>query len=145
MRLSLVNPLEIFSDGTNVIDGVDFVTLFQSFRFSVAAWLNRDDVTLVANHLHVPAILEGITSARWYEGGVGIIEVGECLGDDSEDLILMCCLLDLLFGLFEPGLDIDASKGRVVIVPFEIVLDFFKHQASAVTFTVDGNCLSRNS
>src|SRR5262249_14595137 len=111
---------KILSHRPKAIDGVDFITLFQTFSFRIAAGLHRDDVTLLADHLHLPTVLERERPDRRHEVGVGVVKVNDRLGDDAEHLILSSCCLNLLFRLFEACLDVHTMKVGIVIVLFEI-------------------------
>src|SRR5262249_54857791 len=75
-----------FSCRRKAIDRENQVAWFQSFCFCIAAGFDSNDITLVSNGLHLPAIFHPRHSSWWNEEEMRIVKVQQGLSDNAEYL-----------------------------------------------------------
>src|SRR5688572_27955099 len=84
----------------------------------------------------MPAVVKAIRARSLNQKQVRIVEFGEHLRDNAENLPEGSRLGDFGLGLFELRLQVDAPEPRVVIVLFQILLDRVEHDLAATDLRV---------
>lgn len=102
------------------------------------------EIAGIADHLYVPAELELRGPCGRHEECVGIIEGHERLGDGCEELGVRRCLGDRGIRRGESSLQIQSSKGGVIVVLHEILPRGLENHPSIVTIEL-AELLGRNT
>ena len=119
--------LHIVPGDSYPVHSKDFIARFQAFVFSRALGADARDIAVLADHLHLPAIIHAKASGRRNEECMVVVQRLKHSGDRLVGFSYAGCMPELFVGLAHARIKIYSLKLGIVVMFFHVFGDIAQH------------------